>query len=841
VILRRSTLLGALGACSLIAAASATAHNLDHPAPSFAPAAPPSPTVLAGGTNSSWELLGTISTGNPHSDLDFFTHGGEMYASVGTLGAGPNAGGQSIVKLTQGGSVSPSYVTGHPSASCLTATTSATGLQHDVEATPKGDVIFNSPNPHVDRRDAQLLLDSSDATGRCHDQGTGGVSGAPQGGIEVIDVTNPAAPKEIALISHLGQTHTVNVDPKRPHIAFSVTQDGVTIGADGKRSNETASNNTLDGFEMIDLSSCMDFPPTATIDQKRAACRPEVYRFRYPDGTWATSHTYPNNLQSCHEVEIYPDDTLACSSITATLLLNLAGAFDDNGTPTNYLDDKPRGTPLPCRVRPSSTVVSPFTTAAMVTDCVNGGTDAQPQSLTVMNWLSIGAPSLEGVTRIGTVHHMGFAGTDTIVNTPFDSTEDIVAAHESELSNSRRLVITSDERGGGVLPGGASCSPGADNARGNGGLHAFPVANFATTPPANAEQAQQAYAKDSSGNRAIYRAQVRTGPQGAFCTAHVFQQIPGQNRIFMGWYSQGTQVVDFEENPDGTVDFKEAGFFTPLNANTWTSAIFKVERNADGSFIYYGATGDGILPGTGRGAIDIFKVTLPGPPTPAGGIQPGTPVFPLADAPTGTCARTTAFDRVGARPRGLGLRVDFRRQGRAPVRVDLLRETIGRRLVRRKRVHGFGLRSSGFRFAGRRLRLRNGHYVLRFRTRTASGRTDTRLIALVRRGGRFRLRPAVADRRTCALLDSFSLRRSVFGGRRRAPLVMRVRVSEEASVKVEVRRRGRLVKRFATRLLAPGRTHSLRLRSRRRGDHRVTLTAAGPGKTDTATLTARRL
>ena len=90
-----------------MAAATAAAHNLDHPVPSFAPAAPPSPTVLAGGTNASWELLGTISTGNPHSDLDFFTRGGETYASAGTLGTGPNAGGQTIVKLTEAGEVSP--------------------------------------------------------------------------------------------------------------------------------------------------------------------------------------------------------------------------------------------------------------------------------------------------------------------------------------------------------------------------------------------------------------------------------------------------------------------------------------------------------------------------------------------------------------------------------------------------------------------------------------------------------------------------------------------------------------------------------------------------------------
>ena len=70
----------------------------------------------------------------------------------------------------------------------------------------------------------------------------------------------------------------------------------------------------------------------------------------------------------------------------------------------------------------------------------------------------------------------------------------------------------------------------------------------------------------------------------------MFQQIPGQNRIFMGWYSQGTQVLDFTENADGTLDFKEAGYFIPASANEWVSHIFKVDRNADGSFTYYGTT-----------------------------------------------------------------------------------------------------------------------------------------------------------------------------------------------------------------------------------------------------------
>ena len=80
------------------------------------------------------------------------------------------------------------------------------------------------------------------------------------------------------------------------------------------------------------------------------------------------------------------------------------------------------------------------------------------------------------------------------------------------------------------------------------------------------------------------RAPVRTGVQATVCTAHVFQQIPGQSRIFMGWYSQGTQVVDYTENADGTIDFKEAAYFLPANTNEWVSHVFKVDENQDGSF-----------------------------------------------------------------------------------------------------------------------------------------------------------------------------------------------------------------------------------------------------------------
>src|SRR3712207_9368840 len=90
----------------------------------------------------------------------------------------------------------------------------------------KGDAFQQQPNPYIARGDAQLLVDATDASGRCHDNGNFGVSAAPNGGLDLIDITNLAAPKEIALISHIGNAHTVNVVPKRPHIASDVPQHG---------------------------------------------------------------------------------------------------------------------------------------------------------------------------------------------------------------------------------------------------------------------------------------------------------------------------------------------------------------------------------------------------------------------------------------------------------------------------------------------------------------------------------------------------------------------------------------------------------------------------------------
>ena len=596
--------------------------SFDHSPPSFAPATPPSPAFQAGGDGATWELVATIPTGNPHTDLDFFTQGGNTFASVGTLAVGPNSGGQTIVQLTNGNDVAPTVVGGVPTASCISQPDNALGLQHDVEATPKGNAILNTDVLAAARSDTQLLIDATDAPGRCHDQGGLGIVDAPQGGLEIIDVTDVGNPVTIGLTSHIGEAHTVNIDPKRPHIAYAVTSDVVNVDANGKRGNEVDDSGDeldLDGFEVVDLSSCMNFPAGATIQQKRDRCRPQVFRYRYPSTEQSLGHTLKTGVYGCHELEIYPSDRLMCGSGNAMIALNMRGAFDDNGTPSNFRDDRPRGTPLPCRVRDSSSTAG-FTTGAKVMDCKDGQ-GAGTEDLAVPEWLAAGAPSLQGVEWIGSAFHQG-RGAGGAATPAFDSTQDIDFNHEAELTHSGKFVLSTDERGGGVTPPGASCSPAVDNTAGNGGIHAYRVSGLLRRRPTSAADAFSSYAKDSKGNKAIFRAPIRTQPQDSLCTAHVFQQIPGQNRIFMGWYSQGTQVIDYRENANGTFDFKQTGWFIPAQADEWVSHVFKVQRNANDTFTYWGVAGDFNLGSAGRNAIDIWKVTMPAPPAPTS-LQPG--------------------------------------------------------------------------------------------------------------------------------------------------------------------------------------------------------------------------
>ena len=314
---RRAGLLFAIAGL-LVLPATVGAH-LDHAPPQFQPQTPPAPAFMSGGEDADWELVGDASpTGNPHTDLDFFTRGGETYASVGTLGIGPNGGGQTIVQLTEDGEVAPRYR--------RLAPVRLVPEQPERRARPparrRGDAQGRRDPQHLqpvgrDRRGAA-------AHRRHRRRGPLPRPGRrrPRQRAHAAawrSSTSPTRPRRrrSALTSHIGESHTVNVDPKRPHIAYSVTSDSVSV-TDGKRNNEDP--DELAALQPRRLRGRRPLLVHELPGRDRARrpsatrCRPQVYRYRYPSPAMAQGHTNKNSVYGCHELEVYPDDRLTCGS-----------------------------------------------------------------------------------------------------------------------------------------------------------------------------------------------------------------------------------------------------------------------------------------------------------------------------------------------------------------------------------------------------------------------------------------------------------------------------------------------------------------------------------------------
>ena len=114
-------------------------------------------------------------------------------------------------------------------------------------------------------------------------------------------------------------------------------------------------------------------------------------------------------------------------------------------------------------------------------------------------------------------------------------------------------------------------------------------------------------------------------------------------------------------------------------------------------------------------------------------------------------------------------------------------------------------------------------------------------MAVQRKRSRWKVLPAFHQRRPCGLIDGTRLSRPVFGGRGGA-LVLTFELGESADVEVKVRRGRKVVKTVRKQMYAPGRNHRVKLLpgKARRGKYRVTVSAARPDKTASATLHARR-
>ena len=275
-----------------------------------------------------------------------------------------------------------------------------------------------------------------------------------------------------------------------------------------------------------------------------------------------------------------------------------------------------RGTPLKCKV------IDGTDTAAKVTDCSNQATT--------------GNGAAKGWSYIGHVNHPGRNGTHNS-NTDYEVREGVAVSHEAEPTPNGKWMFVTDERGGGIVPGGASCGPGVENPYGNGGVHVFKIA----------KDGKVTYAKDPEGDNAVFIGDV-VMPEPTFCTAHVMEQIPGEQRFAIAWYTQGTKIVDYFINAQGRWTFRETASVVPLgpNADTWTSTVFKKKKSKDGKTVTYWFLASDVTRG-----IDIMKWT--GPSNPMGTPPPPENERDERRSQDGTAAALLA---LGLAPAALKLR-----------------------------------------------------------------------------------------------------------------------------------------------------------------------------------------
>ncbi|MFN2525304.1 MAG: hypothetical protein ABR505_03435, partial [Actinomycetota bacterium] len=550
--MRKLVVALAVFALVFAAAAPAAADHTDPRSPLSSTQQVPAPLNPIIGGEGTWEYI-TGFPPNPGSDLKFFKLGGRVFVSSGTLGQGPeqNVGQRMLQLLNEKGEVDIQWVADHGSAACAPNNPQGTtGLQHDAAI--------------AQYRGVTLLIDTTDATGRCHD--TGG------GGLELVDVSGlhqeDFEPREIHMTRHQGTSHTVTVDATRPWVVYN--------------SSSTFSNTAAAQIDVLDIRSCM--VPNQKLEARRIACRPKVFRIQFQPG-WTTQLTTEGEPlegldSSCHDITARPGK-IYCAALSGTVVFDVRNL-------THPKTGAVRGTPLSCGL------IDGTATTAKVTDCGGAFTPGKGEVI----------PQARGWKYLGSINHAGRdcgagpppAPVNCNSNMKVPSDEEISVAHEAEPTWDGKYVFVTDERGGGLLPPGSSCAPTVPNEYNNGGIHMYDISN-----PRKIE-----HALTPDGELAFYRGQVMY-PQATGCTSHVMEHVPGEQRFFVSWYSQGTKVVDYFFDEKGRVVFRETASFIPApNALQWVAQPFKIVKNKDGTLTYHLMASD-----IGRG-IDIFTWT--GPP-----------------------------------------------------------------------------------------------------------------------------------------------------------------------------------------------------------------------------------
>jgi len=341
--------------------------------------------------------------------------------------------------------------------------------------------------------DGRIAILGADAGGRCHDPRSGG--------LELIDVSDVNNPRTLHLTRNVGEAHSVTIDPVRPWLAYTSTSDGA------------------DFIDIVDYKSCLG--GVAQID----ACEVTVARVVF-DAAFYPQIARPEGgdfvSQGCHDLR-FRGDRMYCAAINATLIFDTSKVIGPDGRLTGtHLTAGPNA----CEVLDADQTRA---TGVKITDCL-GWTEqefavrqAQPATMPLVSWIRHG--------------------------TGGDNGDDISIAHQADAIADGRIVMITDEVGGGLSNVGGC--PG-------GGVWLYDIT----------DETNPRLMKQPDGSRAVWKTPTNLpGTAHMSCTVHYGSEFADENLLVFGWYLNGMRAVrydvDFTTAP-ATVSFTEVAAFTPL-------------------------------------------------------------------------------------------------------------------------------------------------------------------------------------------------------------------------------------------------------------------------------------
>lgn len=349
--------------------------------------------------------------------------------------------------------------------------------------------------------DGTIAILGADAGGRCHDP--------VSGGLELIDVSDVRNPRTLHLTRNVGEAHSVTIDPERPWLAYTSTSD------------------SRDFIDIIDYKSCLG--GVASLDD----CEVTVARVVFASAFYPTIGPPEGNdfvSDGCHDLR-FRGDRMYCAAIDATLIFDTSKLIGPDGRLT--------GTHLTAGPNACEVLDAPQTRAAgvKITDCLNWSENAfatagaTPATMPLVSWIRHGTGGDDG--------------------------DDISIAHQADAIADGRIVMITDEVGGGLT--NRNGCPG-------GGVWLYDI-----TDERNPKLMRQ-----PDGSRAVWKTAVNLpGTAHMSCTIHYGSEFADENLLIFGWYLNGWRAVrydvDFTTSP-ATVSFEEVAAHTPLGGEVIQAA-----------------------------------------------------------------------------------------------------------------------------------------------------------------------------------------------------------------------------------------------------------------------------